>query len=230
MSDAKGQQEPSMEEILASIRRIISEDSDADALPARPQPAPEPKPQPAAAPEPSEPEPIKPEAADADFGAFDDTEPAQPAAALSSSEDVLDLTEMVSDDGSVVPLAGARAEPQPESAPEDDLAEALGAFEQFEEPEPAPEPAAPPRTADAEPGAPSLDAFEQLQRAVQAKKERPAPPPPRPAPAAGGLTVEQLVSEAIKPMVREWLDDNLQPIVERMVAREIKRIASQQDE
>src|SRR5258708_7669858 len=29
MSEAKGQQEPSMEEILASIRRIISEDNDA---------------------------------------------------------------------------------------------------------------------------------------------------------------------------------------------------------
>src|SRR5260370_27749486 len=29
MSEAKGQQEPSMEEIIASIRRIISEDNDA---------------------------------------------------------------------------------------------------------------------------------------------------------------------------------------------------------
>ena len=34
MSDAKTQQEPSMEEILASIRRIISEDADGGQKPA----------------------------------------------------------------------------------------------------------------------------------------------------------------------------------------------------
>ncbi len=35
MSDAKGQHEPSMEEILASIRRIIAEDNDSPEGPAR---------------------------------------------------------------------------------------------------------------------------------------------------------------------------------------------------
>ena len=49
MSEAKGQQEPSMEEILASIRRIIAEDGDAAPAAAEepvaakpPEPAPEP--------------------------------------------------------------------------------------------------------------------------------------------------------------------------------------------
>ena len=36
MSDAKGNQEPSMEEILASIRRIISEDGEPKEEPAAP--------------------------------------------------------------------------------------------------------------------------------------------------------------------------------------------------
>ena len=41
MSEAKGQQEPSMEEILASIRRIIAEDSDTAKAPIQePEPLP----------------------------------------------------------------------------------------------------------------------------------------------------------------------------------------------
>jgi cell pole-organizing protein PopZ len=43
MSEAGKQQEPSMEEILASIRKIISEDSEDDAAP-QAQAAPEPEP------------------------------------------------------------------------------------------------------------------------------------------------------------------------------------------
>ncbi len=43
MSDSKTQQEPSMEEILASIRRIISEDGE---TPPRPVEVPEPPPPP----------------------------------------------------------------------------------------------------------------------------------------------------------------------------------------
>lgn len=232
MSDAKGQQEPSMEEILASIRRIISEDSDAEAMPPRPQPAPEPKPEPmpeppALAPEP-EPEPVIAVAPDGERIAADD---------------VLDLTQMVTEDGSVTasdgtvvpadePASDATDDTELEFAEIGDDADLLA---EADEPEPlSPEPAEPePVAADPAPaggGAAPLAAFEQLQRVVQAKKERPVPPPPRPAPAAGGLTVEHLVSEAIRPMVRDWLDENLQPIVERMVAREIKRIASQSDD
>ena len=81
-------QEPTMEEILASIRRIISEDEAPAETPAaaaaEPQAAPEPEPQPEPEPEPAEtifaaqPEPVA------------DAEP-QPAAA---EEDVLELTEL----------------------------------------------------------------------------------------------------------------------------------------
>src|SRR5262249_28528222 len=80
MSDAKGQQhEPSMEEILASIRRIIAEDGEAAPAEAKPEPAP------------------------------------APAAA---QEEILDLTEVVESDGSVVSLtAPAQAAPAPAAEP-----------------------------------------------------------------------------------------------------------------
>ncbi|MBR0551840.1 DUF2497 domain-containing protein [Stakelama marina] len=40
----------------------------------------------------------------------------------------------------------------------------------------------------------------------------------------GSDTLEGLVREMLRPMLREWLDANLPGIVERMVAREISRI------
>ncbi|MEM7730576.1 MAG: DUF2497 domain-containing protein [Pseudomonadota bacterium] len=41
-----------------------------------------------------------------------------------------------------------------------------------------------------------------------------------------GPRIGDLVQEALKPMLKEWLDENLQGIVERAVAKEVKRIAS----
>lgn len=40
-----------------------------------------------------------------------------------------------------------------------------------------------------------------------------------------GQTVEDLVVEALKPMLKEWLDVNLSGIVERKVQREVERIS-----
>lgn len=37
-------------------------------------------------------------------------------------------------------------------------------------------------------------------------------------------TLESLVREMLKPMLREWLDANLPELVERIVAREVERI------
>jgi cell pole-organizing protein PopZ len=44
---------------------------------------------------------------------------------------------------------------------------------------------------------------------------------------AGSDTLEGLVREMLRPMLREWLDANLPELVEQMVAREIARITSQ---
>ena len=44
------------------------------------------------------------------------------------------------------------------------------------------------------------------------------------APAAAGRTMEDVVIDALRPMLRDWLDTNLPPLVEAMVAKEITRI------
>lgn len=43
--------------------------------------------------------------------------------------------------------------------------------------------------------------------------------------ARGGRTVEELVSELLRPMLKAWLDDNLPALVERLVRAEIERIS-----
>ena len=45
-------------------------------------------------------------------------------------------------------------------------------------------------------------------------------------PLRSGITVEDLVIEALRPMLRSWLDANLPQLVERLVDREIRRISA----
>lgn len=44
------------------------------------------------------------------------------------------------------------------------------------------------------------------------------------APTVGGRTMEDVVLDALRPMLKEWLDTNLPALVEAMVAKEISRI------
>lgn len=43
-------------------------------------------------------------------------------------------------------------------------------------------------------------------------------------PPSSGRSMEDVVIEALRPMLKEWLDTNLPPLVETLVAREISRI------
>ncbi len=192
---AKGAADPSMEDILASIRRIIAEEGEGR----------------------------EPVAAD----------PAMTAA-------VLDLTEMVADDGSVVSLPPHEAKDAPLAA---EPVAPLAAV-------------APPITPDASP----LDNFVEADTPVPpaasaAQEDMPmssAPPPreplvstpianqarnafaqvadaARPAvtthePAGDGRTVEQVAEDLMRPMLKAWLDAHLPAIVERAVAEELARI------
>jgi cell pole-organizing protein PopZ len=45
-----------------------------------------------------------------------------------------------------------------------------------------------------------------------------------------GRTVEELVSELIRPMLKTWLDDNLPGLVERLVRAEIERVTRRRSE
>ena len=49
-----------------------------------------------------------------------------------------------------------------------------------------------------------------------------APAPASALPAA--RTMEDVVLDALRPMLKDWLDTNLPPLVEAMVAKEISRI------
>ncbi|MBT6404007.1 MAG: DUF2497 domain-containing protein [Rhodospirillaceae bacterium] len=41
----------------------------------------------------------------------------------------------------------------------------------------------------------------------------------------GNQTLEQLVKDVLRPVLKEWLDDNLPEIVDRIVQEEVERIA-----
>lgn len=68
----------------------------------------------------------------------------------------------------------------------------------------------------------SADAARQSLEALTAAVA-PAPAAATPAPG-GGRTMEEVVLEALRPMLKDWLDTNLPGMVEAMVAKEISRI------
>jgi cell pole-organizing protein PopZ len=43
---------------------------------------------------------------------------------------------------------------------------------------------------------------------------------------SGGPTIADLVREEMRPMLKDWLDSNLPPLVERLVRAEIERVIS----
>ena len=179
-----------MEEILASIRRIIADDQEAPkAAAAKPAAVPPP---PAAAPVPAEP----------------------------GEEDVLELADVAQ------PVRLSRPLPLDEEPPEID-------FRDIEEPEPepveefaprAPGPAPLPSMAAPPPARPDIEeallshtshaavgqAFNMLANTVLSSNAR---------------TLEDLVREMLRPMLKNWLDDNLPTMVERLVRAEIERVA-----
>jgi len=192
MSAEQAQREPTMEEILASIRRIISEedrpsDSGGEVLDLQP---PTPPPVEAKAPPCHEPEPAI--ARSPPPRIFEQPDPL-PSRAL---EDNLMVVEYE-----------AKYEPMPEP-----------------EPAPAPQPAPTPQAS-----APQAEWRPMNQETLTSE--------PVAHQAAGslsklmgsmlvspGATLDDVVRELMKPMLKEWLDANLSAIVEAGVAKEIDRI------
>jgi cell pole-organizing protein PopZ len=199
MTAENAQREPTMEEILASIRRIISEDDKpADAAggevldlqpptpveakaPPKPAPAPEPVYTPPPAPVMERPAP---------------TPPPAPAPVIEPKYEEPVEVEASFDDVMVV------------------------------EQEPAPEPVyTPPPRPVAAAIKPAPSSYDSLVGEPAAAKA---------AGALGklmgtmmvqsGVTLDDVVREMLKPMLKEWLDANLPQLVESEVAREIERI------
>ena len=249
-----------MEEILASIRRIIAE-GERDAR----------------------------EAGALRSGAGGTSErPADTGTAAAAESDVLILTEMVREDGSIVSLqapepveaeADSRAEPgateaaaassQPPVpswlAPEGGV-DAASPVASDDGPPPAEPPPESPATAVSEAAEPTSLGPDQVPFALQTLAE-PSPPTESPkaeermsvpaegykkpdvvseetlaastaalaqlaqsvsrtrdVPAGQAKTVDELVREAVEPMLKQWLDANLSRIVERMVREAIDRV------
>jgi cell pole-organizing protein PopZ len=188
-----------MEEILASIRRIISEDdapAEAEAPAAAAPAAPE---APEALPDLDIPAELPPMAAAAPVGDLD----------AGADDDVLELTDRVD---------------EPEEA-----------FEEAEEPlqisdlEVMAPPAAARSRSVPDFDLPSMDDDEPLVGDSAARSaasafdalERGILMPP------SGRTLEDVVREMLRPMMKAWLDENLPSIVQAQVAAEVDRISRQ---
>ncbi|MGE5538759.1 MAG: DUF2497 domain-containing protein [Gemmatimonas sp.] len=199
MSDPKVQgQEPTMEEILASIRRIISEGDDPNAAAAAPA-------KPAAAPRPASSDGVL-ELTDmvgAD-GKVVNIAAAKGAAPAPAEEDTM------------AEPTDAPAPPRAEVPADDVVLTAADAAQ------PASAPASP-SDDEALMGAATAAASTAAFAALAKTMHRDAPPPSS-IPIGSGRTLEELVAEMIRPMLRDWLDANLPGMVERMIKREIERI------
>ncbi len=183
MSETEGQEEPTMEEILASIRKIISED-DVEEGEETKVTEPEPEPEKAVEPEP-EPEP------DVDIE-------------LEEDDQVLELTEEVEEEVEPEP------EPEPESEPEPEPVAAAAPQMAIDDVDPADEEDV---LMSDESASLAMDQFGVLSELLTTGYQ------------GAGNTLEDLVREMLKPMLKVWLDKNLPPIVERMIAKEIARLA-----
>lgn len=194
-----------MEEILASIRRIISED-DAPAETA-----------PAAAASDSEAGAAAVDAAPASTALMDETPSVQEPAA--SEEDVLELTDTYEAPAaeSIGDLEVSPAELDIEPFPVEAVSESVFA------PEPDHGAAAEaPKTYDTLVGdsaaASAASAFAGLASSLK-KSE------PMETSTPSGPTLDELARSLLRPMLKEWLDANLPAIVEAQVRKEVERIA-----
>jgi len=168
MSEQETEEEPSIEEILTSIRQIISDDDEEAAAEevVADEPVPEPEPE----------------------------------------EEVIELTDKIDDDSEPV------AEPEPEAVAEPEPIE-VEMQDSIAQPEPEPVSREDDEdtllTSAAEDAA--FDAFSELAKKTAIEH--------------GGITVEEIVRSELRPLLKNWLDKNLPPIIERLVQEELERVA-----
>jgi cell pole-organizing protein PopZ len=192
MTQPAKSQEPSMEEILASIRRIIADDDASKSVSRQPEPAKAAPPAP-----PPEPSPVAAEV------------PSPPAAvpdvAAEPASDILELTESMQ-------AAPPAPEPMPSSAPQFRTIDGSFdvSYEEVAEPSAPQGNEAPARLISHQTSAAVDSAFNTLAQTVLVKNAR---------------TLEDLVREMLRPMLKSWLDDNLPGLVERLVRAEIDRVS-----
>ena len=238
-------QEPSMEEILASIRRIIADDEAkppvAEKAPSTPPPPAAPKPEKAFAAAPA-PKPVTDKVPPSNITAAKAAAakavaalPPKPAPAASNSQDDIDAL--------LSGLDAATTEPEIRPAPPEP--EVLELTDEMALPNP------PPRASFKK-----VEPQDDLEFTEAATKPAYRPlayePPPFESPTVtqqilsrstvssvesafnslantvmsnNARTLEDLVKEMLRPMLKSWLDDNLPGLVERIVKAEIERVS-----
>jgi cell pole-organizing protein PopZ len=235
-----------MEEILASIRRIIADDDATKSAKPAEQPAPPPVPVAVTPARPvTPPPPVRPAAnnqddIDAMLAELDkpaNSAPPKPATVMPAPvkpappkavvppmpapiADVLDLTEAMTatpppgpvpsfrtiDGASDVVFTDRASEPVPPPPPEPTVRALEEARRQFTQSAAMPDRSLLSSTASA-----AVDsAFNTLAHTVLVQNAR---------------TLEDLVKEMLRPMLKSWLDDNLPGLVERIVRAEIERVS-----
>jgi cell pole-organizing protein PopZ len=246
--------EPSMDEILSSIRQIIADD-DAAGAPRRPSVQ--------AAPPPMQAAPARAlsEQGDRDLSdMLDDIEPLalSPSQIVEDGDEpggfsfdsILADTESTDDDGPALVEAEDVGFDIDDDLPNFDPAPARPAVVQpIRAPEPAPVARAMPAP-EPEPE-PVFEPEPEFEPQVTASQAAPLPDPTltsdmaeqllEPATRAAvrgsigklsalgignpGLTIEAMMRDMLRPMLKEWLDENLPAVVERMVEKEISRVS-----
>jgi cell pole-organizing protein PopZ len=151
-----------------------------------------------------------------------------------SGSDVLELTELLDDGasaGSAVPSMSIdeimAAPVDPEFKADPSVIAPVPEVPSEVKPQPPIAAAAAPQSEDAPLAADSTIA--NSMAALSALRNIPTEPLP-PMPASGlhfrsGDTIEDLVLEALRPMLKDWLDENLTKMVERLVEKEVRRLS-----
>jgi len=194
MVDAKAHNEPSMEEILASIRRIIAEDDPA------------------------------PSGDGSDLATSSAADPVAGRTSgippdSGPQEQILDLTERIDEESLGKPGTGAAHEPEPEPqfSPSGRLTRppplktgATSGGQSFASSEK--------RLVSDSTAAASMATLVQLAGLGARERQRELPL------GDVGRTLEEMVRELLRPHMKEWLDANLPRLVERLVREEINRL------
>jgi len=187
-------QDPSMEEILASIRKILNEEDAPAAAPPPEPPPPEPA-LPGAPPRPQVPEP----------------DPAP---------EPLELTEAMIVPGPRVPAATIETSPLPAAAPPVPPPAPVAVAEPVIPPVPVPALPDDPAEGIVAPATAAATAalIGQLARTVAAERAAPV--------HRGGPSIEDVVREEVRPLLKAWMDAHLPAMVERLVRAEIERVVN----
>ena len=224
-----GEPDPSMEEILASIRRILAEDAPPPADAAQSPPDAGHAAAPAGVPDPNEP---AEEVIDLDPAML--VGDADHAASIPAAQEPPDVAPPPVEAPPDALVEQAPAEPPLDLLPDEPMPLAPASATEAEPPtmsqqphdDAPPPPVAPPGAeraglVDPTAAAAAASSVGSLVRTLAAERSAGA--------WRGGPTLEDLVREELRPLLKSWLDTHLPPLVERLVRAEIERVVGRTD-